>query len=153
MQIRLAEADDIQQLIQMRWDFTIEHDESKKSTSFQEFETECRSFLERALLNQQWFIWIAEEQGKILSHIYIECIHKVPRPGRITYPFAYMTNVYTLPEYRQKGIGSKLLHVIHDWTKENKYEFVLVWPSDEAIEFYKRSGYEVLTEPLIYYPK
>lgn len=130
MNIRFAEVKDIKQLIRMRFDFTIEHDESKKNESFDGFEKECQSFLEDVLKKNQWFIWVAEDNGKIVSHIYIELIQKVPRPGRITHPFAYMTNVYTVPEYRNKGVGSKLLNSISKWIKENNYEFVIVWPSD-----------------------
>ncbi|KYD11270.1 N-acetyltransferase [Heyndrickxia sporothermodurans] len=152
MNIRLAEEIDIKQLIRMRWDFTIEHDESKKDESFADFEKECQAFLENALNNGQWFIWVAEESGKIVSHIYIELIQKVPRPGRITYPFAYMTNVYTVPDFRNKGIGSKLLATINKWIKENNYEFVIVWPSDDAINYYKKNGYVHCTEPMEYFP-
>ncbi len=126
MNIRLAEAKDIKQLIKMRWDNTIEFDESKKDTSYEEFERECRTFLENALNSNQWFIWVAEDNDRIVSHIYIELIHKVPRPGRVTHPFAYMTNVYTIPEYRNGGVGSNVLSTINNWIKENKYEFVIV---------------------------
>lgn len=152
MKIRLAEAKDIKQLIRMRWDFTIEYDESKKYESFDDFERECHSFLENALKSNQWFIWVVEDNEKIASHIYIELIQKVPRPGRITYPFAYMTNVYTVPEYRNKGVGSKLLSSINKWIKDNHYEFVIVWPSDEAINYYKKNGYVHSTEPMEYFP-
>ncbi|CAG9608161.1 GNAT family N-acetyltransferase [Pseudoneobacillus rhizosphaerae] len=152
MKIRLAEAKDIEQLIKMRWDFTIEYDESKKNESFDDFERECHSFLENALKSNQWFIWVVEENGNIASHIYIELIQKVPRPGRITYPFAYMTNVYTVPEYRNKGVGSKLLSSINKWIKDNHYEFVIVWPSDEAINYYKKNGYVHSKEPMEYFP-
>lgn len=152
MKIRLAEAKDLKQLIKMRWNFTIEDDESKRNESFDEFETECQGFLEHALKSRQWFIWVVEENGKIVSHIYIELIQKVPRPGRITHPFAYMTNVYTVPEYRNKGIGSKLLRTINHWIKENNYEFVIVWPSDEAIPYYKKNGYVHCTQPMKYFP-
>jgi GNAT superfamily N-acetyltransferase len=152
MIIRLAEAKDIKQLISMRWDFTIEYDESKKDESFEDFEKECHSFLENALNNGQWFIWVVEKNGRIVSHIYIELIQKVPRPGRVTNPFAYMTNVYTIPEYRSKGVGSKILSSINKWIHENDYEFVIVWPSDEAINFYKKNGYVHCTEPMEYFP-
>ncbi len=37
MNIRLAEVKDIKQLIRMRWDFTIEYDESKICASFDDF--------------------------------------------------------------------------------------------------------------------
>ncbi|WP_052345906.1 GNAT family N-acetyltransferase [Paucisalibacillus sp. EB02] len=152
MNIRLAEKKDIKQLIKMRWDFTIEHDESKANESYNDFEKECYVFLEKALNGPDWYIWVAEENGRVVSHIYIELIQKVPRPGRITHPFAYMTNVYTNPKYRNKGIGSKLLQSINSWIKENNYEFVIVWASDEAIEYYKKNGYVHSTEPMEYFP-
>ncbi|SFM47517.1 Predicted N-acetyltransferase YhbS [Gracilibacillus orientalis] len=152
MNLRLAETKDIKQLIRMRWDFTIEYDESKRIQSFADFEKECQSFLENAIESDQWFIWIAEENGKVVSHIYIELIQKVPRPGKVTYPFAYMTNVYTVPEYRNMGVGSKILKTINKWIKENHYEFVIVWPSDESINYYKKNGYVHCTEPMEYFP-
>ena len=152
MEIRLAEAKDIKQLIKMRWDNTIEFDDSKKNESYTEFEEECQTFLEKALDSEQWFIWVAAVEEKVVSHIYIELIQKVPRPGRVTHPFAYMTNVYTIPEYRNKGIGSKVLCVINNWVKENTYEFVIVWPSEDAIQYYKKNGYIHCTEPMEYFP-
>ncbi|MFS1512212.1 GNAT family N-acetyltransferase [Chengkuizengella sp. SCS-71B] len=152
MIIRLAEAKDIEQLIKMRWDSTIEVDESKKNESYDDFEKECQIFLENALNSSQWYIWVAVEKDTILSHIYIELIQKVPRPGRTTNPFAYMTNVYTVPEYRNIGVGSKVLDSINKWIKKNNYEFVIVWPSDEAINYYKKNGYVHCSEPMEYFP-
>ncbi|MBP2240472.1 GNAT superfamily N-acetyltransferase [Cytobacillus eiseniae] len=154
MDIRLAKEKDIKQLIQMRWDFTIEYDKSGKieKTSFAAFEKECQSFLLNAMNNGQWFIWVAEKNGEIIANIYIELIQKVPRPGRTTYPFAYMTNVYTVKPYRNKGIGSKLLATINEWAKEEKYEFIIVWPSEDSVPYYQRNGYVHSTEPLEYFP-
>jgi len=152
MNIRLAEAKDVDQLIKMRWDFTIEHDKSKKAASFTYFQKDCQSFFEKALTSGQWFVWVVEEEGKIVSHICIELIQKVPRPGRVTHPFAYMTNVYTVPEYRNMGIGSKLLSFINNWIEENNYEFVIVWPSDEAVNYYQKNGYVHCQEPMEYFP-
>lgn len=152
MEIRLAEIKDIPQLIKMRWDFTIEYDESKRTASYESFVKECQSFLEQAINGEQWYIWVAEENETIVSHIYIEVIQKVPRPGRITYPFAYMTNVYTIPEYRNKGIGSALLQTINEWIKENKYEFVIVWPSEDSNGYYEKNGYVHCSEPMEFFP-
>ncbi|CDQ40581.1 MULTISPECIES: GNAT family N-acetyltransferase [Virgibacillus] len=154
MKVRLAEVEDIKQLIKMRWDFTVEYDKSKGDSSFRAFEMECHSFLEKALINNdQWFIWIAEVNEEIVSHIYIELIDKVPRPGRITYPFAYMTNVYTIPKYRNKGIGSKLLQVVNKWSKKNNFEFIMVWPSEDSNHFYQKNGYTPCSEQMEFFPR
>lgn len=149
MELRMANKLDIAQLIRMRWDFTLEdYPEMGKGTKYNTFEKECGDFLEGAIDSRDWFIWVAENEGKIISHIYIELIKKVPRPGRVTNPFAYMTNVYTVPEFRGKGVGSKLLSKVNEWAAEMKYEFIIVWPSDTSIEFYGRNGYTHCKEPM-----
>ncbi|OBR68941.1 acetyltransferase [Paenibacillus oryzae] len=149
MIIRLANNNDFDQLIRMRWDFTNEYNEHKiEENQYNDFYLECMSFLTEAINNNKWFIWVADLDGQIISHIYIELIFKVPRPGRKTNPFTYMTNVYTLPEHRGKGIGSQLLKEIEVWAKINKYEFIIVWPSERSIEFYERNGYKHCNEPM-----
>lgn len=131
----------------MRWEFTLEH-QLEVSDDFELFAAECRTFLQEAICGERWHIWIAEVEGVIASHIYIQLIDKVPRPGRITYPFAYMTNVYTDPDYRSQGIGSQLLKTIREWATANKFEFIIAWPSDESREFYSRNGYTQCNDPM-----
>ncbi|WP_245644924.1 GNAT family N-acetyltransferase [Peribacillus loiseleuriae] len=85
-----------------------------------------QSFLENAIKSEHWFIWVVEEERRIVSHIYIEIIQKVPRPGRMTSPFAFITNVYTVRGFRNKEIGIQLLTTINEWTKKEQYEFIIV---------------------------
>ena len=50
MNIRLAEAKDIKQLIKMRWDFTVEDNERIEQTLFNDFEKECQIFFRKCAL-------------------------------------------------------------------------------------------------------
>lgn len=147
MRIRLAEEADVEALILMRWEFTLEGAPEIRD-DYELFATECRAFLLQAIRGERWFIWVAELEGVIASHMYIQLIDKVPRPGRITYPFAYMTNVYTDPAYRSRGIGSRLLQTIRSWATERRYEFIIVWPSEEGRAFYARNGYTLCDDPM-----
>jgi len=150
MIIRLARLTDIESLIKMRFDFTIEYNPRLQITEdmYEEYYQEIRDFLVGAIDSKQWYIWVAEDAGEIVSHIFLELINKVPRPGKKTNPFVYMTNVYTLIEYRGKGIGSNILQMIKDWSMANNYEFIIVWPSDNGIDFYKRNNYIHCSEPM-----
>jgi GNAT superfamily N-acetyltransferase len=146
----MAQHSDIEALIKMRLDFTMEHNNALIITEsvYEEYHQVTKQFLENAIDSKQWYIWVAEDNGSIVSHIFLELIHKVPRPGKKTNPFVYMTNVYTLPHYRSKGIGSELLSKIKDWSKTNHYEFIIVWPSDEGIKFYRKNEYVHCKEPM-----
>lgn len=149
MNIRLAEEVDMDQLIRMRWDFTNEYREVKcPEDQYHAFYIECKQFLMKALKSNRWFIWIAEVEETIVSHIYLELIDKVPRPGRKTNPFVYMTNVYTLPVYRGQEIGSHMMRKIKEWSEFNEYEFIIVWPSEWSVNFYERNGFRHCAEPM-----
>lgn len=150
MNIRLAVETDIESLSKMRYDFTFEHNPTLPMSEHtdEEYYREMKEFLTEAIRSGRWFIWVAEEDGYIVSHIFLELIHKLPRPGRITNPFVYMTNVYTKPEYRGHGIGSKLLQSIEAWSRQNKFEFIIFWPSEDGIAFYKKNHYAHCTEPM-----
>lgn len=150
MKLRMAEPSDIEQLIRMRWDFTIEDYPNIKTGNeeYKAFEVECTEFFSRAFEAGNWAFWVAEIDNVIASHIFLQMIEKVPRPGRITYPFLYMTNVYTKPEYRGQGVGSKLLDAVNKWAEQQKSEFIIVWPSESAVPFYERKGYQKCGDPL-----
>ncbi|MDF2668954.1 MAG: family N-acetyltransferase [Paenibacillus sp.] len=147
MIIRKAEEPDIDALILMRWEFTLEHQPEVRD-DYDLFVTECRVFLLQAIRGDRWHIWVAEVDGFIVAHVYIQLIDKVPRPGRITYPFGYMTNVYTHPDYRSQGIGGQILKRIKEWAAEHRFEFIIVWPSEDSRDFYTRNGYTLCNDPM-----
>ena len=56
--------------------------------------------------------------------------------------------MFTLPEYRGKGIASKILSELELWAKEEKYKFALLETGQlqkDAIYLYQKLGYKILT--------
>lgn len=78
----------------------MEYNDSIQTDRWENFYNECEGFLNQAIQGDKWFIWVAEIVQNVVSHIYVELIEKVPKPGRTTHPFGYVTNVYTRPPYR-----------------------------------------------------
>lgn len=145
--IRQARERDIGALVRMRWDFTWEN-RAEAAEGYDRFEAECRAFLTEAMKSGRWCIWVAEADGMVISHIYVQLIDKVPRPGRETRPFGYVTNVYTVPACRSRRIGSLLMEAVRQWARENDLEFLIVWPAEESVVFYQRAGFRPCTEPM-----
>lgn len=139
--VRLATINDIEELVQMRWDFSLE-DYPDRSANFEEFRAVCSDFLVKAIEGGDWYIWVAEVDQAIVSHMYLQLIHKVPRPGKSLDPyFGYVTNVYTRPSLRGQGIGTRIHDAIERWSKENEVEFLILWPSSDSVQFYERNGF------------
>ncbi len=137
--IRLATEKDGLRLAEMRWAFHSEHEEPVSQTRG-EFDQRFREFFADALSSGRWFIWIAEENGEIVSHVYVFVVSKVPRPNETSETWGYITNVFTVPCSRSTGVGSALMDAVANWAMSQKLELLLVWPSEESVMFYERAG-------------
>lgn len=147
--LRLATLADGSELARLRWDFSPE-EAAGSSQSFEEFRGEFERFLEPALASGNWAVWVAEQEGRLVSQIWVQVIHKAPRPGRFGghNRYGYMTNVFTVPERRGQGIGGQLLERVIQWAREQELQFLVVWPSEESVRFYERGGFRATSEAL-----
>ncbi|MBO6607171.1 GNAT family N-acetyltransferase [Psychroserpens sp.] len=53
--------------------------------------------------------------------------------------------MYTIPEFRGKGIASKIINALELWASELNYEFCILETGKrqvEAVKFYKKKNYE-----------
>jgi GNAT superfamily N-acetyltransferase len=96
----------------------------------------------------RWAVFVAEIESNIIATITVEIIAKVPRPNRLHARWGYVTNVYTVPEWRGQGMGTSLMHHVQAWATATKLEFLVLWPSKRAVSFYRRAGFTPEDEAL-----
>lgn len=139
---RMATPDDFPRLAEMRWEFRTElSNETLAQEKRKAFLPVMMEFLNQTAINGGWGIWLAENAGEIVSHVYVERIRKIPRPTSFDAEFGYLTNMYTLPDWRGKGIGAELLRNAVEWAREQKLEMIILWPAKGREEFYARGGF------------
>lgn len=143
--IRLAEEKDFYQLAEMRWQHKAEDDIIYNETNIvgvdkEKFIDEYISFLNN---NSSYKIFIMEQEENIIAAIYVAVLRKVPKPNVNESYIAYLTNIYTLQEYRNRGNGTALLSYIKEYLKEKKCELMIVWPSDNSINWYLKNGFHL----------
>lgn len=140
MHTRPATLADAAELARLRWEFTAE-ETPVEGARFADFTQRFESFLCGALGDGQWLIWVAERDGRLVGHIYLQLIEKVPRPGQTDGRYGYVTNVYVEPTSRDEGIGSQLLRGVIERAREQRLEFLIVWPSERSVPYYARVGF------------
>lgn len=60
-----------------------------------------------------------EKNEQIIAAMFVTMIRKVPKPNKKESYIAYLTNVYTLKEYRNQGVGIKNV-ILHKKLPETK---------------------------------
>lgn len=142
LEYRVASESDLKRLAELRWQFRTDEDEEKPRHTQNEFILECERFLREGLSSGTQAYWLAIENDEIVSHVFVHRIPMIPRPCKIRDFFGYITNAYTLPRMRGEGIGAALMKRVIEWAQSEDLELLIVWPSDQAIPFYQRLGFD-----------
>lgn len=141
--VRRAGPGDARELARLRWEF---RPQDQPAQGWEEFSRDFEKWLPRALASD-WMAAVAEarEEG-LVGCIFLRSVTKVPNPGAAHRTWGYVTNSYVAPAYRGKGVGAQLLELIIAAALEGTYEFLIVWPSEEAVSFYARAGFQEVAE-------
>ena len=84
---------------------------------------------------------IAEYNGKIVSVAYLAISEKPANPNFINGKTGTLLNVYTYPEYRKKGIATKLIEEIIEEAIKINIKLIYLKSTNAGIKLYEKSGF------------
>jgi len=85
-------------------------------------------------------IWIAEFEGQIIATATILYEQKLIFNFSKT---AHIEDVCVLPEFRGKGVGSKIMKKVYEEVTKNGCRKVTLVTSPDTADFYIKNGYEI----------
>jgi L-amino acid N-acyltransferase YncA len=142
--VRQAVAGDARELARLRWDF---REEEQPGRSRSAFLASFEEWFRGALSTGRWVVVVAESQpGVVCGCMYLECIDKVPSPAATASAWGYVTNCYIASEWRRAGLGTQMLQSLVREARARRLEFLIVWPSREAVSFYRRAGFQPVAD-------
>jgi GNAT superfamily N-acetyltransferase len=143
---RPAAAQDLQQIGDLRWRLKTEDANDSDPLERAAF---IKAFVNDQTQSATFLHWVAEANGGLIAAMSIASVPKLLAPHQRPSALGYLTNCYTLPSFRRCGVGGRLLGIITEWAREQEFELLLVWPSDESYDFYGRFGFKDLRDPLV----
>lgn len=144
MELRMAQEKDYMQIAEMKW-LHCEEDDADYNTSNlvgadkDKFLAEFMQFLKE---HKEYKIFVACDNDVVISSMFVYVIPKTPKPNRKQKYISYLTNVYTLKEYRNKKIGTELLTYVKEYLAKEDCELIFVWPSENSINWYERNDFK-----------
>jgi ribosomal protein S18 acetylase RimI-like enzyme len=131
---RKAITTDIPQLIKFRKILLCHEDNSSMDETF-------RIYFESSLSDKSLVVWVADDDGVVVSTVCFCLCRLAPRFENPSGLVAYMTNVFTIPNYRRRGIVSKLVSQAQDDLKAQGIRKILLHSSDMAKPMYEGLGF------------
>ena len=113
--IRKATLGDIDELVKLRIELIREISEVDENY-MAKLADAIREYFTAKMPENEFLGWVAEDEGKIIASSGLLFHEKPPIHGNLTGREAYIMNMYTLPEWRNKGIATKLLNLLRKQT-------------------------------------
>jgi len=104
-------------------------------------------WLARALANGSYHHWLAlDPSGRVAGGGGVLLCPWPANPKDPCTQRAVILNVYTEPEFRNRGIARQIMHTILAWVKERGFRAVTLHASDEGQHLYEKLGFEATNE-------
>jgi GNAT superfamily N-acetyltransferase len=144
VRIRLARSSDCRGLAEMRYRFRTETESATETKS--RFMRRCTSWMRTHFRSgsYRWRCWVAEDDKRLLGHVCVQLVEKIPNPVNEPELHAYLTNFYVIPEMRDQGLGQKMLSKALSWCRTRETDAVILWATVASRSLYRRCG---LVEP------
>jgi GNAT superfamily N-acetyltransferase len=147
--IRRATVADARELAASRYRFRTTFDAPTPPAPDVAFENED-AFVARAapliaefLGSGRWQAWVAERDGGICGHLFLQLIDKMPNPDpREPERLGYLTSFFVEPELRDRAVGSALMQELEAFATRSRVEKILiVGTTQRSRSLYARRGY------------
>lgn len=140
---RTATEEDYTSLAELKWAHAVEDDRDYGERNVEGVDKEqfCRQFEDFCKRDSGYTAYVGCDGVTVVSAMFVYLIPKLPKPNGKAQCLAYLTNVYTAAQYRNKGIGSALLDYVKRQLVAQKCELVFAWRSDNSVRWYKRNGF------------
>lgn len=149
MEIRKAGLNDLDSLVDNRFDF-IKELHSTDMVISEDLKQYTYDYMREHLIDDSMVAWIATEGEKIISCAIVCYYNILPGITNKTGKTGYIQNVYTLSEYRHKGLASDLVGRIIKDARERKVGELYLNATDMGRPIYDKLGFELLARDMVY---
>lgn len=139
--IRLATLDDLDELIRLRLDFLVEVGSLKAGADGGELGAAMREYMARQMPSGAFLAWVAESEGAIVATSGVTIFERPPNGANLTGLEAYLSNMYTLPDWRGRGLGTALVATCVAHLKATQVRRIWLHATEEGRPVYAKAGF------------
>ena len=148
LNIRRADLNDLEVLVQMRLEFFREVGSLKREANTTALAEATRQYLIKKMPRGEFMAWIAEAEGQIVGISGLALWERPPLEGNLAGMEAYLTNMYTTPEWRGKGVATALLKETIEFVKGTEARRIWLRSTEASKSVYEKAGFSPITSQM-----
>ncbi len=148
---RKAEPGDAAELARLRSLFLQEIDSRVGEPLRAQIEEASRAYYDKALADGSFVGWLALDGESIVATSGLIFYEVPPAPGYMDGRVAYIMNVYTVPEYRKRGLATAMFDRIVGEAIARGYKKITLNATDMGRPVYEKYGFKDVKGDMVYF--
>jgi len=149
IQYRIALFDEIEVLTQVRLEFMCEVS-GINNLDDKNLYANNKDYFTRAISNESFVAWVATDDNKIIATSGISFYELPPNMSCTNGKVAYISNMFTFPKYRKRGIASKLFDLSVNEAIERGCKKIMLEATNMGRPLYEKYGFMDAKNQMIY---
>ena len=143
-----ANLDDIELLVKSRIIVLREANHLDDSADMSEIETQSYDYYKQAIPNGECIAYLVFDDDKLIGCGGVSFFRVMPTCHNPTGKKAYLMNIYTIPEYRRKGIAYKTRDLLVKATKEKGVKHITLEATAMGRPMYEKYGFTKMNDEM-----
>ncbi|MGE5363409.1 MAG: GNAT family N-acetyltransferase [Bacteroidota bacterium] len=141
--IYTASADNIPELINVRLEYLREDFAEMTEADEKTVVAQLNEYFPRHIGGNDFLAILAEDNGSIVASAFLLVSEKPANPFFYTGITGTILNVYTAPEYRRKGIATRVINALLDEARRMNISVVDLLATDDGKPLYETLGFTI----------
>ncbi|HZS75125.1 MAG TPA: GNAT family N-acetyltransferase [Ktedonobacteraceae bacterium] len=143
--IRRATLQDVEALVPLRLALERESGHATQEQMLPDLRQAVYHYFLKALPTEAMLIWVAEASEQIVATSGLIFFQKPPSERNLSGLEAYILNMYTLPEWRGRGLATRLLQTLMDYIKQTEAHRIWMYATQDGRPIYEKAGFVLKT--------
>lgn len=139
--LRRATIGDIESLVQLRLALQSENGSGETGADWAEVGEACRRYFAETLPGEVFVVFVAEAEGRIIATSGLSFVSRPPGRTSFSRSEGYVTNVYTVPAWRGRGVATAVLNATIRYAQQQGARLVFLHTSDAGRSVYEKLGF------------
>lgn len=116
--------------------------QARPSFDWSALEPRTRTIYSRGIEAGTLLVWLARSAaGEAIGSIAMYALARLPTPSCPSGEEGYVVNVYTVPEWRRRGVGTALMQAVLAESRARKLDRLRLHSTAEGRKLYERCGF------------
>jgi ribosomal protein S18 acetylase RimI-like enzyme len=142
--VQRAGAQDLEDFLRLRIALFRDAGQARPSFDWSELEPRTRAIYLSGIESGTLLVWMARsDAGAPIGSIAMYLLARLPTPTCPSGEEGYVVNVYTVPEWRRRGVGTELMQAVLAESRARKLDRLRLHSTAEGRKLYENCGFRV----------